>query len=774
MTAPYDLDRPVIGASVARLEDGPLVRGQGRFAADVSFSGQVHMRVVRAAVAHGHLRAVATDAARAAPGVVAVWTHADLAELPPIDFRDDRVEPLIPFRQPILARERVRYVGEPVAVVFADDPYAAEDAAELVEVTIDTLTPVLAADAIPSEFSEGLTTEPMIVDKSYGDMVAAFRDAHAVVELDLAIGRHSGVPIETRGAIARYDAGRDVLELHGAAKVPHRNREQLAKILGRPLAGIHLYEGHVGGGFGVRGELYPEDVLVCLAALRLGRPVKWIEDRHEHFIATNHSRQQRHRIRAAVDRDGVIHGIEDVFFHDQGAYVRTHGARVVDLTAGMLPGPYRIPSYRAAGHYRLTNKTPAATYRSPGRYESTFVRERLLDAIADRLQLDRIEVRRRNLIDKSQMPFERPLDALGDDVILDSGDYSGLLQKALDAIGWGPLQQALAQRRQNGEAVGAGLAMFVEKSGLGPKDGVAVKVEPDGTIELVTGGASLGQGFETVMAQICADTLGVNYRSINVVHGQTDRIANGIGAHATRATVMTGSATQVAALKLREQILIAAAEMLQTSPDLLTIRNGRVSGIDTPNGPSIDLPAIARRRSSGAGTAGGGATGLAAEGWFHTDHMTYPYGVHIAVVAVDRQTGGVTVERYLIAYDVGRAVNPMLIEGQLVGGFAQGLGGALFEEFAYDQNGEPLSVTFADYLMPTAREVPAVDVLITEDAPSPRNPLGLKGAGEGGVNAVGATIASALDDALGHPGAITHLPVTPAQLRAMLASAHKS
>jgi carbon-monoxide dehydrogenase large subunit len=747
----------IIGASVTRLEDAPLVRGSGLFAADVSFPFQLHMRVVRSTMAHAKIGAIDIDKAMSAPGVVAVWTGHDLAALPPIDFRDDRVEKLVPYRQPILARERVRYVGEPIAVVFAEDPYRAEDAAEEVTVALDALPPGLSTDDAPGEFAPGLSTEPMIIEKSYGDLQHAFRSAHAVVELDLSIGRHSGVPLETRGAIARYDSERDMLELHGAAKVPHRNREQIAKILQRPLSSVHLFEGHVGGGFGVRGELYPEDVLVCLGALRLNRPVKWIEDRQEHFVATNHSRQQRHQIRAAVDQSGYILGIEDRFFHDQGAYVRTHGARVVDLTAGMLPGPYRLPAYRAAGHYRLTNKTPAATYRSPGRYESTFVRERLLDAIAQRLGIDRVEVRRRNLIGKSEMPFARPLDALGDDVVLDSGDYAGLLDKTLERIGWTKLNARLAQRRRDGEAVGAGLAMFVEKSGLGPADGVRVTVAPTGHVEVVTGGASLGQGFETVMAQICAETLGVDYRRINVVHGHTDRIAQGIGAHATRATVMTGSATHLAALNVRALALEVAAQLLQAPSKALTIADGRVIRRDMPAGPSLDLGEIAGR-----------APGLTAEGWFRTDHMTYPYGVHVAVVAVDRGTGRVAVEKYLIAYDVGRAVNPMLVEGQLVGGLAQGLGGALSEEFLYDERGEPLSVTFADYLVPVLHDVPAVDVLLTQDAPSPRNPLGLKGAGEGGVNAVGAAIASAIDDAIGMPGAVVRLPVTPARLKALL------
>jgi CO/xanthine dehydrogenase Mo-binding subunit len=757
----------VVGAAVTRIEDPPLVRGRGLFAADVSFPRQLHMRILRSPLAHARIKAIDTTDARAAPGVVAIWTGEDLADLSPIDFRDDRVEKLVPHRQPVLARGRVRYVGEPIAAVFADDPYLAEDAADRVLLDLDELPPVMSADDDPVEI-DSLSTEPMVIEKGYGDIDAAFRNAHVIVEADVAIGRHSAVPMETRGAIARYDAARDLLELHGAAKVPHRNREQLAKILGRPLSSIHLFEAHVGGGFGVRGELYPEDVLVCVAALRLGRPIKWIEDRHEHFVAANHSRQQRHKLRAAIDQDGRILAIDDDFVHDQGAYVRTHGARVVDLTAGMLPGPYHVPAYRSAGHYRLTNKTPAATYRSPGRYESTFARERLMDAIALRLGLDRLEVRRRNLIGPSEMPFERPLTALGDEVVYDSGDYPKLLDKTLKALDWHNLQSQLAERRRKGELVGAGLAIFVEKSGLGPTDGVRISVDPTGTVEVVTGGSSLGQGFETAMAQICAGALGVDYSRIRVVHGQTNRIEHGIGAHATRATVMTGSATHVAALQVRALALDTAAQLMQTPADALTIIDGRVVRKDAPSGPSIELAEIARRRAPGSKFVNGGNPGLTSEGWHVTSHMAYPYGIHVAIVKVDKDTGGLAIERYLIAYDVGRAVNPVLVEGQLVGGFAQGLGGAVSEEFVYSDTGAPVATTFADYHMLTAHEVPAVDVLLTEDAPSPLNPLGLKGAGEGGVNAVGAAIASAIDDAISRPGAITQLPVTPARLRALL------
>ena len=757
-----------IGQSVLRLEDPPLVAGRGAFAGDINFPHQLHMRVVRSAHAHGRIVAIDAAAARAVPGVFAVWSAADIAEVPPVDFREGSIPALDPYRQPVLATDRVRYVGDPIAAVFAVDPYVAEDAADLVAVEIEELPPLLDASAAPAEFSAGHSSEAAVIHQGYGDVDAVFRTAAHVVELELAIGRHSGVPLETRGAIGRYDAARGILELHGAAKVPHRNQELLSRMLNIPPSAIHVHESHVGGGFGIRGELYPEDVLVCVAAKKFNRPVKWIEDRREHLIAANHSRQQLHKIRAAVDDNGVILAIDDVYFHDQGAYVRTHAARVVHMTAGILPGPYRVGAYRASGHFRLTNKTPAATYRAPGRYETTFVRERLVDAIAQQLNIDRIEIRRRNAIAPQEMPYPRPLEALGEEIQYDSGDYIGLLDKLLAKIGWDKLNAEVKARKTAGELVGIGVAMFVEKSGLGPTDGVKISVDTSGMVEVVTGGASIGQGFETVMAQVAADALGVDYKNCRVIHGQTDRIAYGIGAHASRATVMTASATHIAALNVRKKALSMAAELLQSTPDALDIVNGEVMRKDGRAGPSIGLGAIAQNLSPTAKARGAREPGLAAEGWFTTEHQVYPYGSHVAVVRVDRETGAVAVERYCIAYDIGRAINPALVHGQIVGGFAQGLGGALLEEFTYSERGDPLAVTLADYLLPAMHETPAPEVLLREDFTTPLNPLGIKGAGESGITGVGAAIASAIDDAIGIPGAVRELPVTPQRLKRIL------
>ncbi len=753
----------IIGQRVRRIEDGPLLRGKGRFADDIHFSDQLHMCVVRSPLAAGRIKGIDTSRARQSTGVVAVWTGVDVAEIPLIDFRLSRIQGLDPYRQPILAQQFVRYVGEPVAVVFAADSYLAEDAASLVQMDIEARDPHMIATDEPGEFAPGIDTEPAIIEKGYGDLAAALAHAPHMIELELRVGRHSGVPLETRGAIGRFNDALDRLELYGAAKVPHYNRDAIAEMLGLTRQGLELFEGHVGGGFGVRGELYPEDVLVCLGALRLGRTVKWIEDRRENLLATNHSRDQVHRVRAGFDDRGYILGLDDEFWTDQGAYVRTHGATVPDIGSAMLPGPYVVPAFRIRGHIRITNKTPAGTYRAPGRYESTFVRERLIDAVADRLGLDRIEVRRTNFIDPADMPFSRFYGALETPAVYDSGDYGRLLDRLLSHVAFDRLESDLSERRENGELVGAGLGYYVEKSGLGPYDDVRVEIDSDGGVEVVTGAASIGQGVETVIAQICAEALGVDYRTVRVTHGQTDRISRGLGAFASRVTVMTGAATFDAAGRLKQILCETAAGLLQSTVEDIEIAEGWARVAGEPDGRSVSIAEIA-----GVAVGAADAEVLSVEATFEAEHMTYPYGLHLVVVAIDPETAGVTIERYVVAFDVGRAVNPMLIEGQIAGGVAQGIGGALHEEFVYDAGGQPLAANFVDYLLPGSLETITVESLISEDAPSGTNPLGIKGAGESGINAVGAAIASAIDQAIGRPGAITRLPVTPARLHAIL------
>ncbi len=753
-----------------RVEDLPLLTGAARFAADIRLDRETHMRVVRSPVPHGLIRSIDVSAAKAMPGVLAVWSASDI-DLGPIEFRMVAFAELLAYRQPVLARTHLRYVGEPVAIVVAEDAYVAEDAADAVHLDIESLEPVLDPRAAPARFDEEHDTEALFFENGYGDVASAFAHASHVIELTVRVGRHTGVPLECRGAVADYQRSTGTLDFYGAAKVPHYNRAAVAAMLGIPPHLVVLREGHVGGGFGVRGELYPEDVLVCWASRELGRPVKWVEDRQEHLVAANHSRDQVHNIRAATTDDGFITAIDDEFWLDQGAYIRTHAATVPTLTATMLPGPYQIPAYRVRAHVRITNKTPAGTYRSPGRYEATFARERLLDAIAAQVQADPLELRRRNFITSGQMPFARPLAVLGTELEYDSGDYALLVDKAEAQFGITALEDELAGRRAAGEAVGMGSAFFVEKSGLGPYETVRLYVDEAGHVDVVTGAGSLGQGFETVITQVCVHELGVPLANVRVRHGRTDDIDHALGAFASRLTVMAGSATMLAARSLREKAVQAAARMLEADPRDLEYAAGTVQVVGDP-GACVPIGEIAAALSPDQASRWGLSPSLSAEGWHISDHMCYPYGLHVAVVRVDRGTGQVTAERVLVAYDVGRAVNPMLVEGQLVGGAAQGLGGALLEEFRYDTDGQPQCTTFMDYLMPTRAEMPPVDVLITEDAPSPRNPLGVKGAGEGGVTAMGAAIAAAIDAAVGVPGGIRELPVRAEAVLALLRRAN--
>src|ERR671920_623877 len=580
-----------------------------------------------------------------------------------------------------------------------------------------------------------------------------FHNAARVVKTEVRIGRHSAVPLETRGLVVEYDAGSDHLTVWGATKVPHFSRRLLSRLLGMPLSRISMKKSDAGGGFGVRGEFYPEDFLVPYLARETGRPVKWIEDRAEHLVATNHSREQVHKLEAAFDEEHRLLGLRDEAWHDNGAYVRTHGVIVADLTLAMLPGPYRVPAYEGTAHFALTNKTPCGTYRGPGRYESTFAREHRLDVAATRLGVDRLELRKINLLETSELPHTRPLSTLGTDVVLDAGDYEGLLDKALGQSGFDGWEKEARELRAEGRLVGTGVGYFLEKSGTGPYEEAIVEIDPTGSVRVITGGASLGQGIETVLAQIAADQLSVPPEEIEVLHTETDLLPDGVGSWASRSTVVGGSAVMCAAKATAERALRVAG-----SPD-----------------KSVSLGEIAAACEPHSGLAEGEEPGLGARRTFSVDHMTYPYGVHLAQVEVDPETGGVEIRRYFVAYEVGRAVNPTLVEGQLIGGAAQGLGGALLEEFRYDESGQPLAATFIDYLEPTAAEVPRrVETLLCEDAPSPDNPLGLKGAGEGGVVGCGAAIASAIEDALGMPGAILALPANPAQIRDLVRRADKA
>jgi len=753
-----------------RREDDRLLRGAGHYVDDVTRAGQVWMRVVRASVAHARLHAVDLEKARALPGVH-VLAGSDVAHLAPIPMRLGGHEDLEPYEQPVLASEKVRYVGEPVAVVCAESPYLAEDAAELVRVEYEELDPVLDAVAGAGEdapvLHDARPNECATLRSGFGDVEGAFARAAHTVSLEARIGRHFAVPLETRGLLAEYDAGERRFTIWGATKVPHFNRDVLARLLDVPYERISMKRSDAGGGFGARGELYPEDVLVPYLARALGRPVKWVEDRAENLVAMNHSREQLHRIEAAFDEEHRLLAIRDELWHDNGAYLRTHGVVVPELTLGMLPGPYRVPAYEAVGHVVLTNKTPCGTYRAPGRYEGTFARERLLDAAAGELGVDRLELRRRNLLRPEELPHERSLTVLGHEVVIDVGDVPDLLDRTLEAAGFDLWVAEAERKRGEGRLVGCGIGIFMEKSGGGGYEGARVTVTEAGRVRVDSGGASVGQGIETALALVVSEVLEVPVELVEVVVGDTDRIAHGVGSWASRSTIMAGGAARLAAEATLEKARRVAAELLEADPADIEAREGRLVVVGVP-GAGVSLADVAAACDPVSSARRGEEPGLGAQRAFADAPMTYPYGVHLAQVELDPDTGGVAATRYFVGYEIGRAIDRTLVEGQLVGGMAQGLGGALLEEFRYADSGQPLSATFMDYLLPTAGEVPAVGTLIREDAPSPGNPLGVKGAGEGGTTGVAAAVASAVDDALGLPGAVRAVPLSPERVRALV------
>lgn len=757
-----------IGSSVRRHEDPPLLAGRARYVADIRLPGMLTMVVVRAPVAHGTLRSIDCSEARRLPGVEAVFTAEELSEslgaIPTIPPRVSFDGTVVPYLQPVLAHDRVRYVGEPMALVVARDRYVAEDAAELVFADIDS-RPVMLDAASDDEPGRRLFEPGNLVttlEARFGDTERAFGKAEVVVEAELAVGRHSGVPMETRGIVVEFDPAGERLTVHGATKVPHWNLATTADLLGMPPGRLRMRETAVGGGFGVRGELYPEDVLAVWVADRLRRSVVWIEDRREHLLAANHSRQQLHRARIAGDRDGRIAAIASDFDMDMGAYARTHSIRVADLTLSMVPGPYDLDAYRGTARCVVTNKTPTGTYRAPGRFESSFVRERLIDLFAAEIGMDPVEVRRRNLIKPDQIPYSRPLASTGEPMLFSDGDFPGILDRLVGSLDW----QALERRREAGEQVGAGVAMFMEKSGLGPWETGTIEVDPDGLVRVRSGCSSVGQGIRTVLAQIVADQLQLDHARVRVELLDTDRTPYGIGSYASRSTVTAGSAlVQAAEEVVRIAKQVAAVDFEVDTADL-DYRDGSVFVSGSPEFNLSIFEAAARLHPVTAGRYGRPKPGLAVDSVFDVERVVYPCGANLAVVRVDRDTGEVAVEQLILYYDIGRAINPMLVAGQMEGGAIQAVGGALYEQFDYDEDGNPLCGSFMDYLLPTLAETPAMTALIGEQDPTGTNPLGIKGAGEGGVPGVAAAIATAIEHALGRPGLASRVPMTPERVLA--------
>jgi carbon-monoxide dehydrogenase large subunit len=729
--------------------------------------GTLHAAILRSQHAHATLREVRVDRARELPGVAAVFTGRDLGTVGRIPMRLAPRPALRACFQRPLPDDRVRYVGEPLALVVAESRYAAEDALELVEVDLEPLPPVVDARAgreagasVLHPVLGGNVAEHIVM--TVGDAEGAMSSAAVRVRGTFRVQRHTGVPMETRGILAQFDAGTGMLTVWGPTKVVHFNRRILADLLDRPESSIRFVETEVGGGFGPRGEFYPEDFLVPWAAMRLGRPVQWLEDRREHFLATNHSREQVHEVEIGVDRDGRIVALIDHAIVDMGAYIRTNGFVVPERAIGFMPGPYRVPNFTGEVDCVMTNKTPLGSYRGPGRFEAVFVRERVVDLVARELGLDPADVRRRNFIGPEEMPYNSGTTAYGHDIVFDSGDYPALFETTLTTLDYKAARAEQAEARRQGRCVGIGLASFVEKSGVGPFEYARVQIDGSGRVVVFSGAAGVGQGLETVLAQICADQLGVPPAEIAVLHGDTGIIPFGGGSYASRATVVGGTAVLQASVALRGKILALAAHLLEASAEDLVFERGVVAVRGVPD-RRLTLRELSRACLPGQGLPRGMEPGLEATNVFEVTETPNPYGTHAAVVEVDPDLGTVRVLKYVIAYDIGKAVNPLLVEGQLVGGFAQGLGGALLEELVYDEGGQLLTTSFMDYLLPSASEMPdQLSVRILEDAPSPLNPLGLKGAGEGGTVGAGAAIANAVEDALaGLAARVDSLPLSP-------------
>lgn len=758
---------PLTGRPLARREDERFLTGRGCYVADLDHEGQVHAVVVRSPLAAARLRAVRTEAARRMPGVVAVYAAADFARwLQPIPLRGGILPGLEPFLQPPIAGERVHYVGEPVALVLATTRALAEDAAEAVELDLDPLPVVADIDtALRAQASVHAAAPDNIAARwtaARGDADRAFAGA-AYTRLErFACHRHSSVPLETRGLSARWDAATGRLTVWGAAKAPHFARDALARMLVLPREQVDLIELDVGGSFGARGEFYPEDLLVPAAARLCARPVKWIEDRRESLLAMNHAREMDCELAIAADAHGRILALRGRVVADMGAWVRTTGVIAPAKAGNFLPGPYAIPDYACELLAVLSHRTPTGTYRGPGRYEANFFRERLIDLMATDLGLDPAHVRRINLIPRERMPWSiGRLVPYEQEASYDSGDYPAALEQALERAGYAALAPLRGHRDGEGRLHGVGIACFVDSTGAGPAEYARIEVAGPAELRLHTGCSSSGQGHETVFAQVAADALGLPLAAIHVQHGSTTGTAQGHGSYHGRSMVMGGNAVRVAADRLVEQLLDLAARESGLSLERLDYRAGCVRARDDDR-VVLSIATLAARAAGGDAQA---ARALAAEGRFDNRVCTFEYGVQVAHVAVDPETAEVEVCRLVTLEDCGHAVNPAIVHGQVLGASVQGLSGTLLEEFRYDEEGQLLTGTFADYLIATATEFPAVEAHAIDLAPSPLNPLGVKGVGEGGIEGVGAAVANAVADALRDRIApLTELPITPDRL----------
>jgi carbon-monoxide dehydrogenase large subunit len=762
-----------VGHSVRRIEDRPLLTGAGRFLADLRFADMLEAAFVRSPHAHAAIRGIDTSAARKHPGVHAVLTLADLmplltSERLPLQFRTAQLPPdVTPL---VLAKDEVSFVGEAVAVVIAPSRYIAEDAAALVAVDYEPLPAVadcrraLALGAPPAPLAR---PSNLLVEfrQSYGDVEAAFARAPHRAGISLKQHRGGAPSIEGRGALAVYDVNEDRLTLWSSTQLAHEVRAFLMTLLRLDENQLRVVAPDVGGGFGAKFVMYPEEVTLAAACLLLRRPIKWVEDRREHFLAAVQERDQYWDLEVAFDDEGRLLGVRGAMIHDEGAYT-PQGINLPYNASTALPGPYILPAYQLDVRIAETNKVATMPVRGAGYPEGAFAMERLLDRIADELSLDRAEVRLRNLVPPEKMPYISPLKTRsGSPVALDSGDFLGCQHMALAAIDHAGFAERQRHARADGRYLGLGVGNGVKGTGRGPFESGTVRIGRSGRISVYTGAMPMGQGIRTALAQICAEQFGVEPDTITVAAGDTAVIPYGQGGFASRQTITAGSAVHMAALAVREKALKVAAHLLEVSPTDLELRDGRVEIAGAP-GSGLSLREVAEAVSGVPGYAMPGKfdPGLESMQSFLPTALTYGGGCHAVEVEVDIETCGVRILRHVVVNDSGRVINPTIVEGQLHGGAVHAIGNALFEWMGYDDNAQPITTTFADYVMPSATEVPTIEVTLAQ-FPSPLNPLGVKGVGESGCVPAAGAIISAVENALApFKVRISEYPMTPARL----------
>jgi carbon-monoxide dehydrogenase large subunit len=769
------------GASVPRKEDPRYLRGEGRFVDDLMLPGMLHAAFVRSPHAHARITRVATDAARRVPGVAHVFTFAALerwmkpmplfgAVPPGLAARVDVTMKVV--AQLAMCRDVVRHVGEVVAMVLAESRAVADDAAELVEVEYEPL-PVLS-DPIAAGEPGAPVLYPAWGDNvavkfatGFGDADGAFRAADVQVRQRFDIQRYVGMPIETRGVVAQWDARDGALTTWNTTQVVHFVQQGLVAALGLPAHKIRVIAPDVGGGFGTKANGYPEDLLVPAAAIASRRPVKWMETRREHMIGSAHARGQIHDIEIAARRDGTMLAVRDRIWVDLGAY-NVWGIVLPYNTVAHLLGPHRIANLAVECRGVVTNRIANAPYRGAGRPETVFAMDRIVDCLARELRMDPAELRRRNYLSERDMPYELQIPYRdGNPLVYDSGDFRAALDSALDAVDYDALRKEQATLRERGIFRGIGISGYVEGTAIGPHEGATVRLDASGHAVVATGACSQGQGHETAFAQLAADALGIPLEWVTVVGGDTAAIPFGIGTFASRSAVNAGTSIHEASTRVREKVIAAAAALLEAAPADIEMTDGMLSVRGAP-GSAVPLVRVIQASLPTFAKPGVAPPDFEATVYHHQPTVTYTSAVHVAVVDVDPDTGAVKLLRYVVSHDCGILINPVIVEGQIHGGVAQGVGGGLLEEMVYDEQGQLLSGSLMDYAIPKALDLPPIETVHLE-YPSPRNPLGIKGIGEGGAISPPAAIANAVEDALTPFGVrVTRTPLIPAAVRALL------